>query len=56
MKYALALAACFGIFIVYVVIGVVMGWKNGGGTIPMLILVAALIGTWRAITKRDDGK
>lgn len=56
MKYALALAACFGIFLVYVVISGVMGWKHGGGAIPMLILFAALVGTWRAITKRDDGK
>ncbi len=56
MKYALALAACFGIFLVYAIIAGVMGWKHGGGAIPMLILFAALIGTWRAIIKRDDTK
>lgn len=54
MKYALALAACFGIFVAYVVLAAVIGWKNGGGMIPMLILVAALIGTWRAIIKKDS--
>ena len=56
MKYAIALAACFGVFIVYIVIGGVMGWKHGGGAIPMMILFAALVGTWRAITKNDEGK
>lgn len=56
MKYAIALAACFGVFIVYIVIGGVMGWKHGGGAIPMMILFAALVGTWRAITKKDEGK
>jgi hypothetical protein len=56
MKYVLALAACFGICIVYTLIAVgVMGWKHGGGAIPMLILFAALFGTWRAITKKRDG-
>jgi hypothetical protein len=56
MKYAIALAACFGIFIVYIVIRGVMGWKHGGGAIPMMILFAALVGTWRTITKKDEGK
>lgn len=56
MKYLLALAACFGIIVVYTVIAGVMGWKHGGGAIPELILFAALIVTWRAITKKDDGK
>ena len=54
MKYVLALAACFGIFVVYAIIAGVMGWKHGGGAIPMLILFAAIVGTWRAITKKDD--
>lgn len=54
MKYVFALAACFGIFIVYLVIGGVMSWKHGGGAIPMMILFAALVGTWRGITKKDE--
>lgn len=56
MKYFLALAACFGIFVLYAVIAGIMGWKHGGGAIPMMILLAALIGTWRAITKKESGK
>lgn len=55
MKYVLALAACFGIFIVYALIAGAMGWTHGGGAIPMLILFAALVGTWRAITKKGEG-
>lgn len=51
MKYFIALAACFGIFILYVMISVAMDWKHGGGAIPMLIFFAAVVGTWRAITK-----
>ncbi len=54
MKYVLALAACFGIFVVYALIAGIMGWKHGGGVIPMLILFAAIVGTWRAITKKGD--
>jgi hypothetical protein len=50
------LAACFGVFLVYAIIGAVMGWKHGGGLIPMLILFAALGGTWSAIAKQDDVK
>lgn len=54
MKYVLALAACFGIFIMYAVIVGVMGWKHGGGVIPILIFFAAIGWTWRAITKKED--
>lgn len=56
MKYLIALAACFGIFIVYAIISGIMGWKHGGGVIPMLILFAALAGAWRAITKNKSDK
>ncbi len=49
MKYVLAVAACFGIFVVYSIIAGIMGWKSGGGAIPMMILFAALIGTWHAM-------
>lgn len=57
MKYLLALVACFGILVVYVIIAGVMGWKPGAsGAIPMIILISALFGTWRAITKKGDGK
>ena len=56
MKYLLAFVACFGVVCVYLVVVVVVGWKHGGGTIPMIILFAALVGTWIAITNKDEGK
>ena len=56
MKYVRALVACFGVILVYIVIGWVMGWKHGGGFFPLLILFAALSGTWRVFTKGDRGK
>jgi hypothetical protein len=57
-KYALAVLACFGIFMVYVFIGVALGWRHGGGYFPMIILLVALGGTWKAITgkKTDENK
>jgi hypothetical protein len=54
MKYVLALAACIGIYVVYVAINITMGWKHGGGAIPYLILVCAWFFTWRAITKKGE--
>ena len=55
MKYVLAILACAGLFILYSVLGVtVFGWKHGGGAIPMMILLAAMGATWRAITKKRD--
>ncbi len=45
----LAAAACFAIFIAYACIGAAIGWKHGGGMIPMLILMAALSATWKGI-------
>jgi len=42
---------------VYVFIGVALGWRNGGGYLPMIILLVALGGTWKAITgKKTDEK
>lgn len=53
MRYILALLACFGLFIGYVIIVTgVMQSRSGGGAIPMLILLAAMAGTWKAITKK----
>lgn len=55
MDYVLAILACAGLFILYAVIGAaVFGWKHGGGAIPMLILLAAMGATWRAITKKHE--
>jgi len=51
VKYVLALIACVSIVIVYALIGAALGWKRGGGIIPMMLLCAALPAAWRAITK-----
>jgi len=56
MKYVIALVACFSIFIAYLMIVGLMGWRHGGGIIPILILFAAITGIWRAITKKRSGK
>lgn len=50
VRIILALLACFGIFFVYGMIGVIFGWKHGGGFIPMLIVFSLVGVTWRAIT------
>ena len=55
MKYVLAILACAGLVVLYAVLGAaVFGWKHGGGVIPMLLLLAAMGATWRAITKNRD--
>ena len=49
-KYFLAILACLVIFIIYVVIiSGVLGSKNGGGVLPILILLYLLRSTWRSI-------
>jgi hypothetical protein len=51
-KYFLAILACFGVVVAYILIGAgVFGWEHGGGVIPMLILFAALGAIWRKMTK-----
>ncbi len=56
MKYVLAILACIVIFIAYVIIGAALGWRHGGGLIPVMILFAAIGATWRAITKKRPDK
>lgn len=56
MRYIYAIAACFTLFIFYTLIGSVLGWKSGGGAIPMGIFSIFLIFTWIAITKKNDRK
>lgn len=51
-KYVMALLACLGIFGVYVVIAASMGWKQGGGYVVMVIVFMAIVGTWKAITRK----
>ena len=50
LRVTLALLACFGVYVVYVIIGVFLGWKRGGGIIPLMIMFAIMGYVWRAIT------
>lgn len=54
MKYVYALLACAGIVLVHQFIGFKLGWKNGGGVIPMLILLTVLGSVWNGITKKRE--
>jgi len=47
--YIVALLACVGIFLIYAVIGALLGWKHGGGVLPMIILFGAITATWKGI-------
>lgn len=49
IRLMLALLACAGIYIAYVVVGVLLGWKRGGGLIPIAILVAIMGCAWKSI-------
>lgn len=48
-SYIVAVLACIGIFIIYAVIGALLGWKHGGGILPMIILFGAITATWKGI-------
>lgn len=59
--YLIAILACVGILIIYSFIGVWLGWKHGGGIIPMIILFGVISATWKGITglskqKGEDNK
>lgn len=56
MRYAYAIVACITLFVFYAIIGSVLGWKSGGGAIPMAIFCGVLIVTWSAIIKNNDRK
>lgn len=53
MKCFLAIVACGAECLAYAVIGAFLGWKRGGGIIPMLILFSLVGWTWRSITKKS---
>ena len=52
MKYLIAISLCCTEIFLYAIIGALLGWKHGGGFIPMFILIAVLGLTWRVITKK----
>ena len=41
---------------IYAVIGELLGWKNCGGYIPMIILFGVLTATWKGITGLSNEK
>jgi hypothetical protein len=49
MKYLFAVLACIALFFLYVLIGVAMGWRHGGGFLPMMLLLTAMGFAWRSI-------
>lgn len=50
VRFFLAVLACLGIYMIYVIIAVVLDWKPGDdGIIPMAITVACMGAAWRAI-------
>ena len=51
-NYLLAVAVCVAEGLAYVFVGALLGWKRGGGILPMMILFAVWSATWAAIAKR----
>ena len=54
MRYVLAVVACGIELIAYATIGVLLGWKSGGGVIAMMVLCLVWVSTWTAITKHGE--
>jgi hypothetical protein len=49
MRTFYAILVCLAMFVAYVLIGVSLGWKNGGGVIPNVIFFFCLAAVWKAI-------
>lgn len=49
MRTFYAILACFALFVVYGVMCASLGWKNGGGLIPKIIVVLCVGAVWKAI-------
>lgn len=56
MKYVLCVLAVIAEFIAYALIGGALGWKYGGGLIPMMLFYAVVGATCRAIIKYFNEK
>lgn len=52
LRYVLAILACGGIFVLYIFLNILFGWKHGGGMVVIAVLMAALSLTWTSITSR----
>ena len=59
MKYALAIAVCGGICLLYAAIGAAaFGWERGGGILPLMLLFFVVGAVWKGMTgaKRTDAE
>lgn len=56
MKYVICVIAVILEYLVYSMIGVALGWRHGGGFLPMLLLYSAMAATCRAIIKYFNNK
>lgn len=54
MQNLLALVACVGLFAVYGLVCLALGWKNLGGALPTLGLLAAEVWLFRYMTSGPD--
>lgn len=57
-KKIIAAIVCFVLFWIYQILAVVVfGWENGGGTLPLAILMAVLVFVWKTIVNYEgDGE
>lgn len=53
MKYVKAAGACFVLFTAYGIFSLMMGWRNLGGFIPMMLVLAGLAWVWRSMTSKS---
>lgn len=49
MRHFAAAAICGGVFLVYGLVCLAIGWKNLGGAIPAVSLFAFLVWLWRKV-------
>ena len=50
-KYILAILVCGAELFAWILIGVALGWRHGGGFLLLVILFSIVGWTWRTITK-----
>ncbi len=55
IRYVYAIVACTALFFVYVFIGGILGWKHGGGAIPMILFLPQLYGHGKQSQEQKGG-
>ena len=53
-RYVYAVIACALILIAYFTIAAIIGWKGGGGVIPVMLMLACVAWVWNLITDKKD--